>query len=451
MIVLEIALVACVILGCLHWLWQAVCAFRMTRVVDVLERETPPQPRPWPKLSVIVPACNEADTIESAVESLLAQDYPDLQVLLVNDRSTDATGAAIDRLAARDPRVRAVHVTSLPDGWLGKVHAMHQALRRADGEYVLFTDADVHFMGDVLRRAMAYCVANDVDFLAGMPELWHRKLLVGSMISVSMRHLNAAMRFWAVHDARSSAYMGIGAFNLVRREAYDRTPGLEWLRMEVADDAGLGLMMKRSGARCRMVNLRGLLGLQWYNSVGGMFRGVEKAFASVARCSLLRCLVVCVVLLGLELAPYAALLPLGGGGRGGWGSAGLPGAPWLGLPVPGGGLLVWAALATIAVSLVSSWWVTRWVRHPFWPSALAPVGIVLGAVGLIRSGVIGWRRGGIDWRGTFYPSAQLVEGQRVRVVGRGRKDGCIEEAAGNKMKNARRSEAPRARRERNES
>ena len=418
MIVLEIALVLFVSVGCLYWLWQALCTFLMIRAVPVLEKEEVPPPQAWPRLSVIVPACNEADTIESAMGSLLAQDYPNLQIILVDDRSTDGCGEVIDRLAERDDRVRAVHVTSLPEGWLGKVNAMHQALQQADGEFVLLTDADVHFRRDVLRRAVAYCVARGVDHMGGLPELWHSGWLVGAMIGVSLRQLNSAMRFWAVGNPRSGAYMGIGAFNLVRREAFERTGGLEWLRMEVADDAGLGLMMKRSGARCQLVNLRGYLGLHWYDSVGQMARGMEKAYASVARCSLLRCVTVCVVLLGLELAPLVALLPLRGGWRGaaGW-DAGIPGAPWLGLPVPGGGLLVWAALAVIVAFLVSVASTTRWARHPFGPATLAPVGIVLGAAALLRAGVIGRRRGGIDWRGTFYPSRQLIDGQRVRVFG----------------------------------
>lgn len=414
MIALEVLLLVYFAAALLYWFWEAVCTFRMIRTVPVLADEEVPQPDRWPRLSVIVPACNEADSIESAMTSLLARDYPDLQIVLVNDRSTDATGEVIDRLAERDSRVRCVHVTELPDGWLGKVHAMHRALEHADGEFLLFTDADVHFRPAALRRAIAYCLAHRLDHLAGMPELWHSKVLVGAMIGASLRQLSMAMRFWAVNDPESSAYMGIGAFNLVRREAFAKTAGLEWLKMEVADDVGLGLMMKRGGGRCRLVNLRGYIGLHWYQTIGQMVHGAEKAFASVGRCSLWRCVVSCLVLLGLELGPLVALLPLGARDGSGTAAAWLT-LPWLGPAVIGRAVLVWAALGAIAAFLVSTAMATRWSRHPFWPATLAPIGIVLLGAAFLRAGIVGFRRGGMVWRGTFYPSDQLVQGMHVKV------------------------------------
>src|SRR6185369_2740694 len=106
--------------------------------------------------SVVVPACNEARTIERALTSLLAQDYPDLEIVLVDDRSSDETGAIIEHLAASDRRISAIHVRELPAGWLGKVHALQRGLERARGELVLFTDADIHFAPGALRRAVAW-------------------------------------------------------------------------------------------------------------------------------------------------------------------------------------------------------------------------------------------------------------------------------------------------------
>ena len=104
-----------------------------------------PDPPSWPALSVVVPARDEARTIEPALASLLAQDYPGLEVVLVDDRSTDGTSAIIDRLAASNPQIAAVHVRELPAGWLGKVHALQRGFERARGDFVLFTDADIHF------------------------------------------------------------------------------------------------------------------------------------------------------------------------------------------------------------------------------------------------------------------------------------------------------------------
>ena len=119
----------------------------------------------------MIPACNEADTLGAALGTLLAQDYPALEILLVNDRSTDGTGDIVDRLAASDPRITALHVRELPQGWLGKVHALHVASERARGDWLLFTDADVHFAPGALRRAVAVARVHQLDHLTCVPNV----------------------------------------------------------------------------------------------------------------------------------------------------------------------------------------------------------------------------------------------------------------------------------------
>ncbi|MEK7768052.1 MAG: glycosyltransferase family A protein, partial [bacterium] len=141
--------------ACGWWAGMALVIRRHVAGLRSLGDEAAPEPAAWPRLSVLVPACNEADTLEPALETLLRSDYPDLEVILVDDRSTDGTGAVVDRLAARDARIVPVHVAALPPGWLGKVHAMHVALPHATGEWLLFSDADVHAAPDTIRRAVA--------------------------------------------------------------------------------------------------------------------------------------------------------------------------------------------------------------------------------------------------------------------------------------------------------
>src|SRR6185295_13223770 len=144
------------LLAAAYWAFSLVNALRVVRAVPVLEDVDPPQPLRWPKLTLVIPARSEAAELEGALETRLREDYPDLQLVVVDDRSTDETGAILDRIAARDGRVVPVHVTELPRGWLGKLHAMHQGVQRASGEWILFTDADVHFQPGTLRRAVAY-------------------------------------------------------------------------------------------------------------------------------------------------------------------------------------------------------------------------------------------------------------------------------------------------------
>ncbi|HUT13317.1 MAG TPA: glycosyltransferase [Thermoguttaceae bacterium] len=386
----ETILIAYVFLGCVYWLRQAVGAVRIVRAVPVLAEIDPPEPPVWPKLSVIIPACNEAETIETAAATVLRQAYPNLEIILVDDRSDDGTGEIIDRIAAGDDRVRALHVTELPDGWLGKVHALKCGLEHAAGRWVLFSDADVHLSGDVLRRVVAYCEHRRMDHLAAAPDMWSTTFLVDVAVAMFLRSFCVFMRCWAIEDPRSTAFIGVGAFNLVRRSALEKTPGFEWLKLEVADDVGLGMMLKRCGARCCMVNARGLVGLHWYPSVAHMARGMEKAFASAAHCRVVRLLAICALTAGLELAPLAAFIPLGH--RGLW---------------PAGVAMIASAVLSIVV-------LARWTRGRVLPGLFFPLGALLNTALLLRAGWLGLRRGGIVWRGTLYRSRVLRQGIRVR-------------------------------------
>jgi hypothetical protein len=380
------------LIGCLYWMWLAIGAFLVRARVPHLDRISAPEPDVWPKLSVIIPACNEAQTIEAAIATILQQDYPNLEILLIDDRSADDTGRIIDAIAAADPRIRAIHVTELPAGWLGKVHALHRGCLAAGGQWLLLTDADVHFAPGVLRRVVAASVHRQWDHLAAAPEIWPNGLLLDAAVSSFLRSFCVGMRIWAVENPRSGAFIGVGAFNLLRREAFERTAGFEWLRLEVADDVGVGLLMKQSGARCGVVNAVGHVGLHWYPSLAKMLVGAEKAFGSAGGCSVWRLLLGGAVGLLLEAAPWVVL------GAAVWfGSLGLGAAA---------GLMVLAHVVS-AVAL------NRWARRKILPGILTPIVMPLALVALLRTTWLGWRRGGVVWRGTLYPSRELRRHKRV--------------------------------------
>jgi len=385
----------------LYWLYALYASVQTVRKVPRLCNVEATPPTSWPRLSVVVAARNEEDSIATAMQSLLEQDYPNLQIVLVDDRSEDRTGEIIDDLAGRDARVAAVHLRDLPAGWLGKVHALQRGLEACDGTYVLFTDADVHFSGDVLRRAVAWCERDRLDLLAALPGLWPTGGLLTAMIATFLRQLNMRMRFWAVGDPRSKAYMGVGAFNLVRREALDRTPGFEWLRLEIGDDAGLGLMVKRSGGRCVICNARQYLGLHWYSTIAQMMRGMEKGFAPIADCRLWRAAMTLVMLLALEWAPPAALL-----GGAVW--AALGGGAWAWAMLGGGTVMVGCAVAGTAAA-------GQWAGIPLRALLYWPASVLVMAAGMVRMTVMGLRRGGVQWRDTFYTCRELRQNRRVKL------------------------------------
>lgn len=380
------------LIPCILWLVSAALALRSITSIPQLTDLRPADPAQWPALSVIVPACNEAATLPAAAEKLLATDYPALEVVFVDDRSTDGTSAVVDDLTARDERIRAVHITALPDGWLGKPHAMQRGLDVASGDWLLFTDADVHFAPRTLRRAVAWCEAEAVDHLTLIPDVDAKGFALQATVASFGRYFSLSQKLWKVNDDDSDASLGVGAFNLVRRSALQRTAGLPWLALEVMDDLALGMMMKRSGARSRVLWGRDALAVHWYPTLSEMIVGLEKNSYPMAGCRLWPLALAAMSLLIIDWTPFAILL-----------QPGLP--PWL----------TTAALVTLAVCLPLGAALARWARRPIAPALAVPLGSTLMAYILLRSGIVGALRGGIHWRGTFYPSALLRRGARVTM------------------------------------
>jgi len=350
----------------------------------------------WPSVSIIIPACNEADHIEVALTSLLTLDYPCFEVIVINDRSTDSTGEIIDRLAGSDQRVRAIHIESLPKGWLGKVHAMHFGVREASGDWYLFTDADVYFEPSILKRAISYSRQHEINHVTCLPEIIVSEAF---WLDVTIRSFSllfaVSTRLLSVNRKNSKWPVGIGAFNLVEASVFGQTPGFEWLRMEPADDLGLGAMLKNAGARTHLIHGDQLLRVTWYENIGQMIRGLEKnSFGPGANYSYLRQFAIVALLWLFALVPGLSVLA---------------GFYWLDPILLGAGGL--AVLTTIAVALL----MPRRNRSEIVAYILLPVGILLMSVILLRAALLCLRNGGVDWRGTHYSIAELRAGQRVKL------------------------------------
>ena len=364
------------------WLGAAWEVMRGNRRLPRLATLESPPPARWPRVSVVFAARNEGRTVGAAVPTMLALDYPDLELIAVDDRSEDDTGAVLDALAAREPRLRVDHVRTLPPGWLGKNHALHHGAALATGDWVLFTDADIHFAPDALRRAVAYAEAEGLDHLAAAPRLHGHGAALGVCVAAFSLVFGMFLRPWRIPDPRSPAHGGIGAFNLVRAATYRRLGGHAPLRLRPDDDIKLGKLMK-SGGRSAFALGAGALSVAWYASVGELVRGLTKnSYAGVDYRAWM-------VLGGVAAHAVFFLWPL---------------VAVFAAPTAAEQLLAAAAVAVMLAVAVDN---ARFDGGRWWHGALFPLGLLVLDYILLRSMVVTLWTGGITWRGTHYPLAEL--------------------------------------------
>jgi glycosyltransferase involved in cell wall biosynthesis len=367
----------------LIWLWKVIAAaFGFPRVPNLLDPQHNISPPGTPSITVIVPARNEAADIAATLHSLLAQDYPNLQIIAVDDRSTDQTGALIDTIAAQHPeKLRALHVSQLPEGWLGKTHAMALAAHQAPTDYLLFTDADVLFHPTAIRVALANAVATNADHLITLPTTIVHRWDEAAILSFLQTFSLWTARPWRIADPKAKHdAIGIGAFNLLRREAYLEIGGFESLRMEIIEDVGLGRRIKRAGLAQRIVFGRGLVNLHWASGVGGLINVMTKnlwaAFHFYIGLALLGCLWLCAFCiapaLGLFFAPTR---------------------------IP--------AILTLAAVVYAYRLLSRHSGISTWNGLFFPFSALILMFALLRSMLITLKQGGIIWRGTFYSLTEL--------------------------------------------
>ncbi|MVP01980.1 glycosyltransferase [Paenibacillus lutrae] len=359
-----------------------------------LLRELPPSgplSDPLPLVSVIIAAKEEESTIRDTVRHLLAQDYPRLELIVVNDRSQDATGSTLEELkkwsqTREEIRIplRIIHITALPAGWLGKNHALYQGYLQARGQWLLFTDADIRFRPETVRDAIHYARLEQADHLTLTPTMTTRTFWLRSFIHHFLFSMTLFTRPWRVNrDDLTSGGMGIGAFNLIRRQTYEAIGTHKAIALRPDDDLQLGASVKRDGHRQRLASSRGLLQLEWYPDMHSAVRGLEKNFFS-----------------GFG---YHTLLAAAAGA----GQLLLFTFPWIGMLLHGD----WRSLVHLLSVLITIRLYLKQVRlvsgKPSTDALVIPISAVMLVYVLLRSVGLTLRQGGVYWRGTFYPLSEL--------------------------------------------
>jgi len=338
-----------------------------------------------PRISILFAARDEEEKLAAALETLIALDYPNLEIVAVDDRSEDSTPQILAAFVARDARVRMVRIDELPAGWLGKPHALQRGYEAASGEWLLFTDADVQFHAESLRRAVSIVEERKLDHLTLMCAVQMHGFWEKMLITFFGLGFHVATNPNNVGNPRSKSYVGIGAFQLVRRTAYEESGMHRRLALEVVDDMKLAKNIKQAGFRSCVGVAQKHVSVRWHAGAGNIVRGVTKNFFAAASYSLG---VVAAQSLGIfctNILPFVAL-------------------PFLrGWPLAFDAFAVAAALgfhAGVAVVMRVS---------PLY-ALTDPLGAILFTYMLLRSTVVTMWQGGIVWRGTFYSLEELRRG-----------------------------------------
>ncbi|HWB32379.1 MAG TPA: glycosyltransferase [Acidobacteriaceae bacterium] len=370
------------------WVYKLLeAATGFPKVPNLLEAKYAGSPQATPCVVAIVPARNEEASVGECVHSLLRQDYEALRVIAVNDRSTDGTGAVLDSLQAENrEKLQVIHVRELPGGWLGKTHAMATAAREATAAeqmpaYLLFTDADVVFTPDAVRRALNCALQTRADHFVLMPTTIAKSMGEGMVLSYMQTMSLWAMRPWRVPDPRAMRdAIGVGAFNLVRTDAYKKIGGFEATPMEVLEDLYLGRRIKWSGLRQMVAVGPGMASVHWAAGALGILHGTTKNIFATFRFR---------PWLLLAAAAWVAAFSI---------------APVVWLAIPGDRAAGGIALAAVAGTYALSSRVSR--LSPLY-ALFFPVASAMVVYAMLRSMFVTLRRGGVTWRGTFYRLADL--------------------------------------------
>ena len=353
-----------------------------SRSTTRLEDVSPGSQGPWPRVSVVIPARNEQRQIREGLQSVLQQDYPNAEYIVIDDRSTDQTGAILADMARQDARLRVITISELPPGWLGKNYALYQGAEAGTGELILFADADVVMDRTVLTRAVTYLRNRQLQHLAVLPELRMPGVLLGILTSAFGIFFSLYARPWKAKDPKSKRFVGVGAFNLVDAQAYRAAVTHRAIAMRPDDDIKLGKLLKKHGYRQEMVFGSGMMHVEWYSSVREMVDGLMKNSFS-----------------GVEYSVAAALAS---------GIALLLGTTWpvLAMLLTGGSTQL-LNLGIVLVLLLISAYGCHSQGLPRWYAVGLPLGGILFTYILWKATLKTLWEGGIRWRGTYYPLALL--------------------------------------------
>ena len=366
----------------LYFVWMGLALDRLQKKLSIVE----PLPTLPPKVSVVIAAKNEGANVEPCLNALEKQTYRNLEIILVNDRSTDETGSVMQKYTTRHSSWKYIEIVTLPDRWIGKTNALEQGGKTATGDFIVFSDGDVVYSSDAVEKAMQTVITHHLDHLVMSATLHGTGILLHAMQTIFTMGMVSLLR---LHKVGSSPkyYVGAGIFNLVKTSLYRSLGGHESIRLEVIDDLMLGKIMVLGGGKAGFMNGRDLIKLDWYPNWKAMIHGLEKnAFASI-RYSIPRLLIFGTFMFSIFLFPYAGL--------------------FLSSPI------FWISIASLVLSHSIMALVGRRTGHRAIVTLFLPIAVIMIAFAFFRSTWITLSRGAVIWRDTSYSLKVLKEHTKI--------------------------------------
>jgi glycosyltransferase involved in cell wall biosynthesis len=340
------------------------------------------------RVSVIIAARNEEESIEMTILSLLNQTHHELELIVVNDRSTDETGMIMDNLAKQHQRMVAIHIETLPSGWLGKNHALYKGYQLASGSFLLFSDADVVFQPDTISKALTFMKDQKVDHVTIAPDLQSKGFWLQAFISYFLYGFSVFKRPWtANNDYSKKGGMGIGAFNLIKRDVYEQIGTHEAIKNRPDDDLKLGQVIKQNGHKQRFLSGVNQLWVEWYPSLKAAIKGLEKNTFAGLHYSLT------VTVLAIAFILISHFLPI------------------FTLFSTNHIVQLLSALFLITFLFLYGLTIVKMSSYSLWKLAVYPITTTIFLYSTIRAVALTYIKGGIEWRGTFYSLKELRKKQ----------------------------------------
>jgi chlorobactene glucosyltransferase len=266
-------------------------------------------PQPTPLISVLVPARDEENNIRTCVESLQKQDYPNYEILVLDDNSTDNTAAIVKELAAKDSRVRLYFGEPLPEDWAGKPFACYQLAQKAKGDWLLFVDADTIHEPHMLRSTLALAMEEKASLLSGFPRQLAASFSQKVIIPVFYFILLGWIPLWLLHRSKKpKPSMAIGQFFFFAKDEYWRIGGHEVVKSKIVEDVLMGIAMAQHGGRHVAVDLSPIVSTNMYDDMGGTWRGLARSIYSLVTMTPLGLIAAVLLAYYVYIAPFFWLL-----------------------------------------------------------------------------------------------------------------------------------------------